>query len=370
MRPVNKGAGATYVPPVNISWNKYNNKQAITAAWAAMSALSLNTNNPLVLSIANCLQIVLDNLIAPMPPAAAAAGKKAVMDKVADVYKMGAGPLALALGPFCAYCETSIPGLIEVDHIANKNYFPTYTTTWANFLPSCGPCNNTKSNTPSRAALGASPPLPAIATTNSSDLPFYTKLRTEYAWPDYYNSTYQDFWLDFQFSPDNAMWTSLDVADAASLQHNYLISQNIATRTVQADVIHQGAMQLNQYVRVFVQEPNAAPNLATLCGLNNMGNDTYDRRLFNRTVAWFSILDIMRPLMAIQDEATFLQLWPVIQMASKAFGFWSLWVTLLSQYNDFDQPAHSLGLWLYTDPDAATYYPGTVTAGIELPPRG
>jgi hypothetical protein len=372
MRPVDKGAGAGYVPPDTLSWNKLNNKKKITPAWKAISAVSGVSTSPLVLPLTTCLQLALDAVVATDPTANQTTAKKAIIEKATEIYKTAAGPLATAVGPFCSYCETAIPGLLEVEHVAPKASYPTLMTTWANFLLSCGPCNNKKSENPDRAAAAVNPPPPALDPSTGTDTAFYDKIRNMYAWPDWWNGTFQFFPIDFQMSPDNgATWQSMSLADASNLQDNYLVSQDLNTRAIRADIVHGGQQYANVLVAAVVLPWDQ--NLVQLCGLNNPGNTggnkTYDRRLYNRTLAWFQILEVMRPLMNIDDEQTFLQLWPIIQYSSASTGFWSLWVTLLSQYNDFDNPPHSLGYWLFASANAATFYPGTNATNIVLPPR-
>jgi hypothetical protein len=366
MRPVLKGDGAGYVPKTTLTWNK-TYKDKITQNWQALSNVFGNTSSPLVLTVAACLQKVLEIDLKAVTSADEKTARAAIMEKVGDVYKLASLPLVQAMGAFCAYCENTIAGVVEVEHIANKDHFPTYMATWANFLPACGPCNTVKSNNPSRATVAGWPP--AIPVNQPDDTPFYGRIREHYAWPDLYNDTFQYFGLVFQMSKnDGASWVSLSLADAVDLQTNYMVRFDLKQRKVWADLWHDQELHEGVLARVLVLPEN--DNLVALCGLNKMDTEgTYDRRLFNRTLAWFTALDILRPIMQIENEQQFLQLWPVVHYMSVGTGFWSLWVTILSQFNDFDDPPHSLGFWLWGDPHAADFYPGTNTADIRLPPR-
>ncbi|HEX8172015.1 MAG TPA: HNH endonuclease signature motif containing protein [Thermoanaerobaculia bacterium] len=359
------------MPPPNLSWQRYNSKGGQTPAWTALSAVTGSTSDPLVLTLTNALQLALNVKVGVTTGGYATAAAAAVRDKATDVYKTASGPLATAIGTFCSFCETSVPNLLEVEHVANKANYPTYMTAWENFVLACSPCNSRKGDDPLRAVAAQFPPPPALDPNSASDAAFYDRIRQQYAWPDWWDGTFQFFWIDFQMSADNgATWESMTYADAADLEDNYLVGSDLNQRRVWANLRHDGILYYNVPVAVVVQPWGA--NLVGLCGLNEPGlspNLTYDRRMFNRTLAWFTILDTMRPLMQITDEDQFLRLWPLIQYSSVANGFWSLWVTLLSQYNDFDQPPHSLGYWLYGDPNAATFYPGTKTNNIQLPPR-
>lgn len=369
MRPVLKGDGPGYVPPANLSWNRLNNQGQQTPAYTALISVFNVTTYPdtLVLNVADCLRMVLEINLKLVTGPSTAAAKSAIMEKASEVYKLASIPLVDAVGAFCAFCETRITGLVEVEHVANKATYPTYMTTWANFVPTCGPCNTAKANKPDRATVVGwdrrlNPDAP-------DDTPFYDVIRDHYAWPDRWNNTYQFFPLDFQMSlDDGASWVSLSLADAVDLQTNYMVRFDLKQRKVWADLWHDQELHEGVLARVLVLPED--DDLVALCRLNKADTQgTYDRRLFNRTLAWFTALDILRPIMQIQDEEQFLHFWPVVHYMSVGTGFWSLWVTILSQFDDFDDPPHSLGFWLWGDPDAADFYPGTNTADIRLPPR-
>jgi 5-methylcytosine-specific restriction endonuclease McrA len=369
MRPLSKGNGPGYNPPATVSWNRFHNGNQ-TAAYTALTTVFniMPGPSPLVLNVADCLQKVLDINLGLVTGPYTTPARAAIMDKVSEIYKQASGPLVDAVGAFCAFCETSIPGLVEVEHVANKAVYPTYMDKWENFVPTCGACNTAKSNNPARATVGGW--IPPIDPNYNNDLVFYQRIRNHYAWPDYWNDAFQFFWLDFQMSEDDGVtWQSLSYSDAVDLQDNYLARFDLRQRKVWADLRHNGVLYWGVLVRVQVQPTDE--NLVELCKLNKneAGPATYDRRAFNRTLAWFSALDILRPLMQIDNEQQFLQLWPIIHYSSAAFGFWSLWATILSQFSDFDTPSQSLGWWLYNDTAAPNFYPGTNTSNIQLPPR-
>ena len=370
MRPVTKGKGASYAPAATVSWKRYNNEGNQTASYTALITVFniKNYPDPLVRNVADCLLMVLKINLKVVKGPKAQPAKNAIMNKVSEVYKLASGPLVKAVGAFCAFCETSIPGLVEVEHVANKAMYPTYMVKWENFLPTCGPCNTAKGNKPDRDTVASWKP--AIDANQLKDKPFYDRIRADYTWPDLDSDTYQFFPLDFQMSDDDGdTWESLSLADAANLKVNFLASSNLQQRKVWATLKH--GRNVYQGVQVRVQVKPVDQDLVKLCQLNKneASAGTYDRRAYNRTLAWFSALDILRPLMQIDDEEQFLQLWPLVHYASAAMGFWSLWVTLLSQFDDFEQPPKDLGYWLYSDPRAANFYPGTDKSNIVIPPR-
>jgi hypothetical protein len=296
------------------------------------------------------------------------AAKSAIMDKASEVYKLASIPLVDALGGSAPSARLH-PGAGGGRARREQGHLPHVHDDLGELRPDVRPLQHgqgqqARPRDGGGVGWGAQPDLP-------DDTPFYDVIRHHYAWPDLWNGTYQYFPLDFQMSEDDgATWTSLSLADAVDLQDNYQTGTNLQQRKVWADLQHNGMFYSDVLVRVRVLPVD--DDLVALCGLNKADTvGTYDRRVYNRTVAWFSILSILRPLMEIDNEKQFLQFWPVVQHMSVATGFWSLWVTILSQFNDFVPwpGTHSLGWWLYNDANAESFYPGTNPANIQLPPR-
>lgn len=395
MRPLDKGKGVDYGYPLQdqdeLKWNKSAGKGGVPSPWEALNAITGFDPVRMTAEIALKLALALNtgtitktynedtkqiNDGKPLDEITKKTAVKTILDKVADIYKKAGGPLAKALGPFCAYCETYITTLIEVDHVANKSYYPTLAIEWLNFLPACGPCNNTKSNKPSREVAAVDPPPPQLLQNLNDDTPFYLKIRKYFAWPDEYADTFQFFGLVFAMSVnDGVTWQPMSYSDAANFQYNELVGEDLTKGEIRANLWHKGKLCPGVLAQVWIKEGG---NLTEMCGLNaeskttdDTGNITYDRRVYNRTLAWFAALGVMKPLLKdLSWEAVQVQ-WPAIQWCSKLAGFWSVWVTLLSQCADvndgtFDQ---NLGAWFYKSPDADDFYPGTDTNSIVLPAR-
>jgi 5-methylcytosine-specific restriction endonuclease McrA len=382
MRPLDKGSGDGYKPATELSWNKYYDKK-VTANWTALNALTgKGDDSTLKLETKEALQLVLNlntgQPIETLTTPKTVVDKKVVEDqkskattaiteKTAEIYKEAAGPLCKALGTFCAYCETNITGLVEVDHVANKSEYPTYTTTWENFLPACGACNSKKSNKPTREEEAKEPPRPKIEGDKlKEDLPFYNKIRAQdgalnpdyYRWPDTSSGTFEFFKIRFEAQLQGKTFLPITHAEAAT-PSNQITEENISKREVCANVWYQGVNRKNKLVQVVV-EPDGG-NLTVMCGLNENtvqkgSNVTYDRRVYNRTRAWFEVLDTIEPLRTTKTTKDVDAHWPAILRTSKHVGFWSVWVTLLNQMED-PETKESLAKRFCSDKNIS--YPGT-----------
>jgi hypothetical protein len=75
--------------------------------------------------------------------------------------------------------------------------------------------------------------------------------------------------------------------------------------------------------------------LIDLCSLNDTGTDTgtYDRRVFNRTRAWFDALASRNMLTGV-GAAQFAPLWQMVGVTARSVGFFSVWLKVLSTAND------------------------------------
>lgn len=372
MRPILKGAGTDYTAqvPDKFTWQRFNNKKPKqqTAAYTALTTAFGITGNPdpLVVSVTDALDGVLQIIKLPKPTEVQKDAKKAILEKASDVWKLASGPLIAALGSFCAYCETFIPGLVEVDHVANKASFPTFALDWTNFLPSCGPCNNRKSDDPNRATVAAykSPPPPLVSTAPEND--FNDLLLDHFHWPHTRVDTYQFFLNRLLFQAADGTWHAVGPVNAASLTFDSITSIDVVTRDIRADVAFNG---VPANVRVWVNVSPEGQDLVELCHLNDFGNasdsKTYDRRAFNRTLNWFRVLNLLNPLRTIAPSQ-FAIFWQVVMIMAGVSGFWSSWLTILSSFADPLLPGHTLGylFWNYSV-QPGTPFPGTDPAGLK-----
>lgn len=325
MRPVIKGnAPATYPPRTTYTFIGEN-----AAAIAKLLGRADANNVP----IGVCQNLILAAVKGENPPNGGTPAEfdravKAIRSNIADDYKTASVPLMTMLGAFCSYCESPLTGLLEVEHRASKSLYPTYSTAWPNFLLACSPCNNAKGNNPARAVVQGwfNPPKPAAPESD-----YYDAISAHYDWPDLNQPTFEDMplVLEQETSADN--WQALPMITAANL-NNSVVSVDYTTRIVRAQL----AGQLNPLpVRVMVTAANGSRSnqsgaMIDLYKPNQTGNaaSTYDRRMINRTLAWFTCLNAMK-IVAQMPEGQQGTAFKVIELLGVASGFYSVWLTIL-----------------------------------------
>ena len=326
MRPVHKGTAPSSYSPATLSFNAPN---------AAVIAKVLTSPTP---TLAEYLEVWLNAVktkgMAHPPP-----NSQDIIDagdliegKIETVYKLAAVPLTERLGAYCSYCETAVPGLIEVEHVAPKAEYPTFSADWDNFLIACSPCNTSKREYPTRSELrnwrGAD------LTTEAS---CYGDIRGTYlVWPDREPSSYRLFPSQMFCDPgDQGTWVPVHYLDASNLD-NVITSVSLGTRTVRADLPTLGeydvrvVVQIDPSVNSTWPKASQATRTVGLCKLNDMGkiNTTYDRRVLNRTRAWFEVLKVLKSITRLQSAAAFDAAWTGLISAAESRGFFSLWVRI------------------------------------------
>ncbi len=218
---------------------------------------------------------------------------------------------------------------------------------------------------------------------------FYSRIRAHYHWPDQASNTYQYFKPVFEFSRDKGRnWTQLSYREASDFNNCRILRSKIDAREIWINVRHSGTIEHNVLARVRITEPAIGDgDLVDLCSLNNAARrgSTYDRRLMDRTAAWFVALDLIAPIPmgSWQSRQHFTTSWQAIRTTSAIAGFWSVWIALLSQYlmecrvdevrvspavagTPGTQGSLTLAHLLYLSPDSSTHYPGTNITNITL----
>jgi len=356
VRPVSKGARPNaYAPPPSFDFS------GVSAANQAKVNRELGTLTP---TVQDCVELgrKIAAVIAPNPPHGYAGWKEAYDDvirpKLEDEYKLAAVPLSDQLGTYCSYCETYCPGLIEVEHTLCKTHFPTYTLDWDNFLLACGPCNTKKGNKPTRKEVRA-----WLGHDIQQESECHDEIRVNrHRWPDLDNGTYRALrpalWAD---PADNGGWSLVTATDACDLS-NHITWTWTASHTVRADVANVGN-DIPVEVRLDDTDPKAAETIALL-GLNTHGspNTVYDRRVMNRTRAWFEVLQAVQPLLSNPplSQAAFSAVWRNAVSTAKYGGFYSVWVAVLENFTDPQVPGQRLADRFVQD--AAADYLNTDTA--------
>jgi 5-methylcytosine-specific restriction endonuclease McrA len=365
MRPVNKGPNnAGYTPPLTFTFQKN-----------SIAARTLGTQNPTVIA---CLQQwfntawMVTQKKRPRDYDDQVKTQKAISGKVEAVYKTAGVPLVQMIGSYCSYCETPVPGLLEVEHILPKAVYPEFSTDWSNFLLCCSACNVAKSNKPSRQVVAGLLTPPVIYTaTAPTQLQCQTYIRdVAYIWPDADAESYRFLPPDlYWYDTDDDEWNVIpaDINNSANL-NNTIVSIDISTRTVMADVYESGTLYKNLKVAVLITneaDPEIGEStikLTDLDGLSPTEESTYDRRMINRTQAWFTVLQQMRILQTITSQAAFDAVWPFIPMSAVGTGFYSVWVRLLNTM--VDPSGVNLATRFIADTNLPNMYPNTVVTNM------
>ncbi|MHA6820519.1 HNH endonuclease [Ralstonia pseudosolanacearum] len=369
MRPVSKPANSPhYNPPATLTFAGNNaailQKIAVVAPpYAYNYTVSLSDALLALLKIAQGQS--LPNITATEQKTIV----KAIADRVADIYKTASAPLTQDLGDYCSYCGTPLPGLLEVEHTVPKSPYPTFTTDWINFLLCCGPCNTAKSNTPSRATA-----TPWTNKFSPTEQELYDAIRDDhYIWPDLNSTSWDDLPLYLEYvNPVNGQWAVLSAPFDTDL-NNKLTGYDVVNHKVYADIKVSNTNTLNNVqVAVTVASANThglqarADAMIDLMQFNNDVTNqltgTYDRRVMNRTRAWFYALEKCKLLETATTQAEFDLLWSQVPMMGAASGFYSVWVTVLG---NFDDPSGTLYAKRFVaDTNQALYYPNTNTTNL------
>jgi hypothetical protein len=244
-------------------------------------------------------------------------------------YTDAARELVNQLGPYCAYCEANLKTQIDVEHMLPKGTgqikaetwlgFPSHAKSWLNFLPACPRCNSTKNAHPGKYDItyqAAGVPfikddntvLPAIVGVGKEGDRRITDLEYARLYQDYYQfpleaASYRNVGF--------ALWNqSLGVIDntAIAKQINWTINAVDEINKVvivnqfghlPAVVPYQVFIDDGTYAAAVVQTPGPPANVVkvrgikNICGLNTTNANT-DRRVLERTEAWFMALEAVR----------------------------------------------------------------------------
>jgi 5-methylcytosine-specific restriction endonuclease McrA len=354
MRPVQKSkANASYPNPTTFTFSgrSVNSIQRVLKRTSAVSV-----------PVQDCLDAWLRQVEGRPPLSGSRSDQKqavdAIKEKVTAAYKLASVPLTDELGPFCSFCETPLSGLLEVEHCVPKSEYPTFSLKWENFLLACSACNTAKGDVPSRSTVRG-----WSQARLSNEHGFYSEIRSHhYVWADVGGTSYN--WLplvlEFYDSAGGA-WAVLPMNDAAHLD-NELISSDTAKREVKAKIYDRASKaQVQRIVRTQLGSSAAAAGRSSemlqLCALNDDGNSrsTYDRRVLNRTVAWFRCLQSLKTYKTANDPVMQAATWKMLLQNSAAVGFYSVWLSII-RFHDV-----ALAKTFVTDSNQKLYYPGTDT---------
>jgi 5-methylcytosine-specific restriction endonuclease McrA len=335
MRPVNKPASnSQYAPPAILTFARGNAQLLKKLTGAAL------TPGNCKVTLTQVLGWLLKNATGSALSGLSASEQKTLIkvleERVASIYKTAAAPLTQALGAYCSYCGTGLPGLVEIEHTVPKAPYPTFATEWKGFLLSCGPCNTSKGNDPDRAQSTVWTRMKGPA---EQDL--YDEIRRRYVWPDQDHTC----WLDLPAELDyldvaSNRWVPLTTSHSTDLD-NVLVAYDVLNHQVLADINVGGTLLRNVQVAVRVRAVPGKPwadDMIDLVGLNedmvSPATGTYDRRQMNRTRAWFDALEACRQLSTAKSPQGFDLLWRQVPVFAARSGFYAVWLTVLQQFQD------------------------------------
>jgi 5-methylcytosine-specific restriction endonuclease McrA len=353
MRPVDKGGPhRKYQIPATLTFSAAES----TTVGKVVSGTNLSVDDYLV----EWLNIIKQEANTPPPTnlKELRAARKVIADKVGDIYKQAAAHLVERIGEYCSYCETYVPGLLEVEHAVPKAQFPTFATAWKNFLLACGACNVKKGSHPTRSEL---------RNWRNADITLeddcYDDIRNQYVvWPDIAQNTTRKFFPRlFHDANNTGQWQIVSVVDAIDTD-NVITSVDIATRSVKADLPTLGLSDVPVELRIETTNMQSENRLVDLCKLNDKGaqNTTHDRRLINRTRAWFAILKSVKSLLKMKSRTQFDASWTMLCGQAVSQGYFCLWLQVLKFHRDPSSSGQTLADRLIAD--TPNDFPNTVTA--------
>lgn len=305
-----------------------------------------------------------------------------------SAYTNAAAELVNQLGPYCAYCEANLKTQIDVEHmlpkapgataVGIKQGFSSHAKSWLNFLPSCPRCNSTKQSQPSKHRITllavAIPgfnftkddgrnlaPLAVVAgrgDTRITDREYARLYQNFYQFPlelaSYQNVGFA-LWNQTTNAIDNTPFaTQINWTINSVDEIRKVVRVNIPGLPVAPGVPARG-------YRVYIDDGTYGPNfllptqfaainkvsqMQQICGLNATNANT-DRRVLERTEAWFMALEAVH---RIQNDLAGLgglalgvaaanvyngvyQLWrDNVILTIKEKGFISVWLKIFSQF--------------------------------------
>jgi hypothetical protein len=356
MRPVSKSArNPNYPQPSTFTF---------AGSTASLVRKVFKLSSVVNVPVSDCLQCWLRHVIGDKSlrgtKAEQSQAVKAIRNKVAASYKCASVPLMDELGAFCSFCETSLPGLLEVEHCVPKSQYPTFALSWNNFLLACSPCNIAKGSDPCRSCVQG-----WFGGQINTEQDWYDEIRLRhYVWADIGGLSYRSLPLQMEFcDPVANTWAALPMNQAAHLD-NFIVSTKTSKREVKARIHDLADPNLQNYkegnVRVTIICPgnqSRCDQMVDLCKLNDDGsvNSTFDRRLSNRTKAWFRCLKAMK---SYQVSGSSSASWDLVLQNAVSEGFYSVWLTILNWHDQH------LARRFVTGTNNPNCFPGTDAANL------
>lgn len=348
MRPVHKSTASTsytYDPNRQVKPTASQNRQTLLANLQLIPGLIAGTS-PTFGEMLEAWTRRVDDPHSSLSTLLTDQDVKTIVGIITPEYKKAALPLVQELGSYCSYCETYIPGLLEVEHVCPKSEFPLFALDWSNFLLACGPCNTSKSNEPNRKSISTN--AKSIGWNHQLEDQSKIKVENDYVWPHTNPFSFQEYKPVLYYCNGNrnsGSWKTVDSiqtglsTNADPSSGLTLISQNFTTLEVVADIPNIG----HRSVEARLDPQNVASvsgkGLIDILKLNTLGTTVYDRRVMNRTTAWFAALSAVEAWQ-IQEQAfdpnpppsSIFDAWlqNTVQSAANK-GFFSVWIEVLNR---------------------------------------
>lgn len=357
MRPVKKGTAAqnTYA---------YDDTSTVSFPQDPYRSLSLHYFKTKTPTVDECSDFLLD-FVKGLRDENQSNTKMAtgIESRFEDMYKTAALKLLARMNNYCSYCENIITTYLEVEHTVPKDPYPTYTVIWKNFLVGCGPCNQLKSNDPSRGKVEK-----WLNNYDPTEAEYYDCIRvTNYVWPDLDNKSYRLMPSELWYFSDSANdWKTLPAPGNMDL-NNVVTKLDPANREITASINHSGTV-LTRKVQMRIRNQSELKLSHTTiynCQLNLNGNpnNTNDRRVYMRTEAYFAAVRLLKRLSdAIVSQSVFDLFWPGYTEMAKSLGFYSVFLRVLKGRTD--PSGNDLQARFIADTNIAGFFPNTNLANL------
>lgn len=254
------------------------------------------------------------------------------------------------LGAYCSYCTSRIYSHLHIEHVLPKSTFPSGTLAWANFLLACSSCNSAKSNDPNQGTVPGHPMTTASATRFIRNVAATNYLWPHFNWagialPSAFPYTHALKWVTFGGRGSINFAQQVNRYDDADLHARFRAGTLPEDRGLYYRPRGPNG-RYKDYVAVEVL-PNpatlalntAAQRVIDLVSLNRIvrptdASKTVDRRMLNRTTAWFRahwVRDQLDDALALDGMAQ--DLYPAVVEQSAvtvaSTGFWGVWLQVL-----------------------------------------
>lgn len=247
------------------------------------------------------------------------------------------------LGQYCSYCGSPVFSHLHIEHVRPKSSFPDGIFAWSNFLLACASCNSAKSNRPNQGNVWGGPMTTANATayiTNQNSI--------NYLWPFFdwnrlgnapiYPFRFRLKWIEYY---RNQATFGNEITDAALLREMMQAFRS-GTLPHERGLYYWPEGRAKYFFGVGVEAllTNlvwAADSIIEFASLNkivpsNDSSKSVDRRIMNRTAAWFRAL-ILRERLSLalseNDDDLAAAAVAMARVTIKNTGFWPIWLQVL-----------------------------------------